>query len=134
MIRRLTAVAAILLACAAAIVLTGGKEEVGKRTLKIPFDNAFGLTEGGDVRVGGVKAGTTKKFGISKGPECQSKKKQSRRLHVPKKKRCNRGSRTPDRDWRGRNTSELAARADHAARGAARIAAQRIAPASERAD
>jgi ABC-type transporter Mla subunit MlaD len=74
MIRRLAAIATLLVACAAAVVLTGGKEEVGKRTIKIPFDNAFGLTEGGDLRVGGVKAGTTKKFGISKGPECQSKK------------------------------------------------------------
>jgi ABC-type transporter Mla subunit MlaD len=73
-IRRLAALATILVACAAAVVLTGGKEEVGKRTIKIPFDNAFGLTEGGDVRVGGVKAGVTKKFGVSKGPECQSKK------------------------------------------------------------
>jgi hypothetical protein len=76
MIRRLAAVATILVACAAAVVLTGGKEEVGKRTLKIPFDNAFGLTEGGDLRVGGVKAGVTKKFGVSKGPECQSKATQ----------------------------------------------------------
>ena len=74
MIRRLTAIAALIAACAAAVVLTGGKEEVGKRTIKIPFDNAFGLTEGGDLRVGGVKAGITKKFGVSRGPECQSKK------------------------------------------------------------
>jgi ABC-type transporter Mla subunit MlaD len=76
-IRRLAAVATILVACAAAVVLTGGKEEVGKRTIKIPFDNAFGLTKGGDVRVGGVKAGATTNFGVSKGPECQSKKNKS---------------------------------------------------------
>jgi ABC-type transporter Mla subunit MlaD len=74
MIRRLTAVLAILVACAAAIVLTGADEEKGKRTIRIPFDNAFGLTEGGDLRVGGVKAGVTKKFGVSRGPECQSRK------------------------------------------------------------
>jgi ABC-type transporter Mla subunit MlaD len=73
-IRRLAAVATLLLAVGAAIVLTGGKEEVSKRTIKIPFDNAFGLTEGGDLRVGGVKAGVTHKFGVSKGPECQTKK------------------------------------------------------------
>ena len=77
MIRRLAAVAILVLACTAAVVLTGGKEEKGKRTIKIPFDNAFGLTEGGDVRVGGVKAGATEKFGISKGPECQSKKNRA---------------------------------------------------------
>jgi ABC-type transporter Mla subunit MlaD len=76
-IRRLAAVATILVACAAAVVLTGGKEEVGKRTIKIPFDNAFGLTKGGDVRVGGVKAGATTNFGVSKGPECQSKKNKA---------------------------------------------------------
>jgi phospholipid/cholesterol/gamma-HCH transport system substrate-binding protein len=74
MIRRLTAVLAILVACASAIVLTGADEEKGARTIRIPFDNAFGLTEGGDLRVGGVKAGVTKKFGVSRGPECQSQK------------------------------------------------------------
>ena len=74
MIRRIASVAVLLAFCAAAIVLTGADEEKGKRTIKIPFDNAFGLTEGGDVRVGGVTAGVTKKFDISKGPECQSKR------------------------------------------------------------
>ena len=74
MIRRLTAVLALVVACFAAVVLTGADEEKGKRTIRIPFDNVFGLTEGGDLRVGGVKAGVTKKFGVSKGPECQSKK------------------------------------------------------------
>jgi ABC-type transporter Mla subunit MlaD len=75
MIRRLAALLAILVSCAAAILLTGADdEEVGKRTIRIPFDNAFGLTEGGDLRVGGVKAGVTKKFGISRGPICQSAK------------------------------------------------------------
>src|SRR5215212_7914940 len=78
MIRRLTAVLLILMASAAAVLLTGADdEEVGKRTIRIPLDNAFGLTEGGDLRVGGVKAGVTKKFGISKGPICQSKKTQA---------------------------------------------------------
>jgi ABC-type transporter Mla subunit MlaD len=74
MIRRLTAVLAIVVACAAAVVLTGADEETGARTIRIPFDNAFGLTEGGDLRVGGVTAGVTKKFGVSRGPECQSRK------------------------------------------------------------
>ena len=74
MIRRLTAVLALLVACSTAVILTGADEEVGKRKIRIPFDNAFGLTEGGDLRVGGVKAGATKKFGISRGPECQSRR------------------------------------------------------------
>ena len=74
MIRRIASVALLLTFCAAAVVLTGAEEEVGKRTIKIPFDNAFGLTEGGDLRIGGVKAGKTEKFGVSKGPECQSKR------------------------------------------------------------
>jgi ABC-type transporter Mla subunit MlaD len=73
-IRRIAAVAALLVAAAAALVLTGAEEQPGGRTIKIPFDNAFGLTEGGDLRVGGVRAGTTEKFDISKGPECQSKR------------------------------------------------------------
>jgi ABC-type transporter Mla subunit MlaD len=73
-IRRLTSVVVLLAFCAAAVVLTGADEETSKRTIRIPFDNAFGLTEGGDVRIGGVKAGATNKFGISKGPECQSKR------------------------------------------------------------
>jgi ABC-type transporter Mla subunit MlaD len=76
-IRRLTAVLAVLVACAAAVLLTGADEQPGGRTIKIPFDNAFGLTEGGDLRVGGVKAGKTSKFGISKGPECQSRRTQN---------------------------------------------------------
>ena len=74
MIRRIASVAVLLVFCAAAVVLTGAEEEVNKRTIKIPFDNAFGLTEGGDLRIGGVNAGATQKFGISKGPECQSKR------------------------------------------------------------
>jgi len=35
-------------------------------TYKIVFDNAFGLTEGGDFRVGGVKAGATPSFKATK--------------------------------------------------------------------
>ena len=74
MIRRLASLAFIVVACVAAFALTGAEEEPGVRTIKIPFDNAFGLTEGGDLRVGGVRAGKTEKFGVSKGPECQTKR------------------------------------------------------------
>jgi ABC-type transporter Mla subunit MlaD len=82
MIRRLAAIAVLLAACAAAVLLTGAQEEPGGRNIKIPFDNAFGLTEGGDLRVGGVTAGKTEKFGVSKGPECQSR--QSARSGPPR--------------------------------------------------
>ena len=82
MIRRLVSLAIVVGACALVVVLSaaGGKGAKGK-TVKIAFDNAFGLTEGGDVRVGGVKAGQTSKFDVSKGPECQlgKKDKQPRR-------------------------------------------------------
>jgi ABC-type transporter Mla subunit MlaD len=72
MIARLTSFAVVLLACAAVIALSaaGGKNDSTK-TVKIAFANAFGLTEGGDLRVGGVKAGKTSKLDVSKGPECQ---------------------------------------------------------------
>jgi ABC-type transporter Mla subunit MlaD len=45
--------------CAAAFVLAGASDKPGAagRTYKIMFDNAFGLTKGGDFRVGGVNAG-----------------------------------------------------------------------------
>src|ERR671915_298697 len=43
---------------------SGDKSE--KRTYRIVFDNAFGLTEGGDFRVGGVRAGKTPKFEVLK--------------------------------------------------------------------
>ncbi|MEA2467177.1 MAG: hypothetical protein QOJ57_1303 [Thermoleophilaceae bacterium] len=73
MIARLFSIAAVLLGCAAVIVMSGagGKSSESGKTIKIAFANAFGLTEGGDLRVGGVKAGSTDSFDVSKGPECQ---------------------------------------------------------------
>ncbi len=72
MIRRLLAGLLVIGACAAAIVMAGAKDESAKgKTVKMAFDNAFGLSEGGDLRVGGVTAGSTKTFEVSKGPECQ---------------------------------------------------------------
>ena len=72
MIRRLATIGFVIAACAIVVVLAGagGKSESGK-TIKIAFSNAFGLTEGGDLRVGGVIAGSTDTFDVSKGPECQ---------------------------------------------------------------
>ena len=35
-----------------------------ERDLPIVFDNAFGLVEGGDFRIGGVRAGQTTSFDV----------------------------------------------------------------------
>ncbi len=64
MIRRIASVVVILGACAAALVLGGASDEKKSKRYKIVFDNAFGLTEGGDLRVAGVKAGKTVKFDL----------------------------------------------------------------------
>ncbi|MFL5885675.1 MAG: MlaD family protein [Thermoleophilaceae bacterium] len=70
--RRLLAVVFVLGACAAAVVLTGAaKHEKTGSTIKIAFDNAFGLTKGGDLKIGGVRAGQTTSFDVSKGRFCQ---------------------------------------------------------------
>ncbi|MEA2459548.1 MAG: hypothetical protein QOC95_2520 [Thermoleophilaceae bacterium] len=60
-------------ACVVVVALSaaGGKSSETGKTVKIAFANAFGLTQGGDLRVGGVKAGKTESFDVSKGPECQ---------------------------------------------------------------
>ena len=72
MIRRIVGVLLVLGATAGAAVMMGANDkETSGFKFKIAFDNAFGLTEGGDLRVGGVNAGQTKKFDLSKGPECQ---------------------------------------------------------------
>jgi phospholipid/cholesterol/gamma-HCH transport system substrate-binding protein len=73
MIRRLSSVLVLIAAVIAAVVLAGagGDGSTGKK-FNIAFDNAFGLTQGGDLRVGGVKAGATNGFKISKGRECQN--------------------------------------------------------------
>jgi ABC-type transporter Mla subunit MlaD len=55
-------------AAAAVVVLTGASDkETGKgTTYRLQFDNAFGLVENGDFKVGGVRAGVTSKFEIVK--------------------------------------------------------------------
>ncbi|MEJ7714336.1 MAG: MlaD family protein [Thermoleophilaceae bacterium] len=61
--RRLIAAAGVLALVVGAAVLTATKDSTpAGTTYKIVFDNAFGLTEGGDFRVGGVNAGKTTKF------------------------------------------------------------------------
>jgi ABC-type transporter Mla subunit MlaD len=72
-IRRIVTAGVLVLAVVAAVVLGGAGGEATKGTqFKIAFDNAFGLTKGGDLRVGGVIAGKTSDFKLSKGPECQN--------------------------------------------------------------
>ena len=64
--RRLIAAGFLLAVCAAALLLAGASSDggVGKR-YNVVFDNAFGLVEGGDVKVGGVRAGRSKRFTVS---------------------------------------------------------------------
>jgi ABC-type transporter Mla subunit MlaD len=65
--RRLLSIAIVAAALVAAAVLTGASSDKSdKRTYRIVFDNSFGLTEGGDFRVGGVRAGKTPKFEVLK--------------------------------------------------------------------
>jgi virulence factor Mce-like protein len=53
--------------CAGAFVLAGASDQgPDGKTYRIMFDNAFGLTKGGDFRVGGVTAGKTTEFGVYK--------------------------------------------------------------------
>jgi ABC-type transporter Mla subunit MlaD len=62
--RRVIAIVVVLGAAAAALLLTGASDDSSGKTYKIQFDNAFGLTEGGDFKVGGVRAGQTSKFDV----------------------------------------------------------------------
>lgn len=64
--RRLLATAFVIAACAAAAVLTAADEGGGAlKSYDIVFDNAFGLVEGGDLKIGGVKAGQTTGFRLT---------------------------------------------------------------------
>jgi ABC-type transporter Mla subunit MlaD len=58
---------AVLGVCAGAFVLAGASDQGSDgKTYRIMFDNAFGLTKGGDLRVGGVNAGQTTDFDVHK--------------------------------------------------------------------
>lgn len=64
--RRLASIVAVIAALGAAVVFMGAKSGGGSsKTIKIYFDNAFGLTSGGDLKIGGVKAGQTTGFSVS---------------------------------------------------------------------
>ncbi|HEX8053952.1 MAG TPA: MlaD family protein [Thermoleophilaceae bacterium] len=64
--RRLIALGTLLVACVLAVVLTGagGDDAKGQKYL-IEFDNAFGLVEDGEVKVGGVSAGKITDFDLT---------------------------------------------------------------------
>jgi ABC-type transporter Mla subunit MlaD len=66
-VRRAGSAIAVVGALAGAVLLAAAAEEDdGGRTYRLEFDNAFGLVEGGDLRVGGVKAGSTTAFDVVK--------------------------------------------------------------------
>ena len=65
--RRVLVVLAVIGVCAAAFLLAGASDpSKDGTTYEIVFDNAFGLTKGGDFRVGGVNAGQTTDFEVEK--------------------------------------------------------------------
>jgi ABC-type transporter Mla subunit MlaD len=67
--RRVATGLAIVFTAVSVAVLTGASNETGNGTgksYKIEFDNAFGLTTGGDLKVGGVRAGQTSGFNLKK--------------------------------------------------------------------
>ena len=67
-VRRVLTLLVVAGVCAAAFLLSGAAEEKKGRSYRIVFDNAFGLTTGGDFRVGGVNAGKTTGFDVLKRP------------------------------------------------------------------
>jgi virulence factor Mce-like protein len=65
-VRRAVAVVAVLAVCGAALALGATNDEGPKgTTYEIVFDNAFGLTEGGDFKIAGVRAGETATFRVT---------------------------------------------------------------------
>ena len=66
MSRRVLSVLIVLLLVGTAALALGanGDDDGGKKTYYLYFDNAFGLTEGGDFKVAGVRAGETSEFKV----------------------------------------------------------------------
>jgi virulence factor Mce-like protein len=56
----------VVVAVGAFVLLGGASKQAAGTSYWIVLDNAFGLTNGGDVKVGGVKAGKIEKFGLTK--------------------------------------------------------------------
>jgi ABC-type transporter Mla subunit MlaD len=66
--RRLAAIGALAAVCLLALVLAGADEPDSKgEKYWIEFDNAFGLVEDGEVKIGGVSAGAIKDFKLTEG-------------------------------------------------------------------
>jgi virulence factor Mce-like protein len=67
-IRRVVAALAVVLLLGAAALALGAKSGDGgnAKTYNLLFDNAFGLTEGGDFKIAGVRAGKTTSFKVVK--------------------------------------------------------------------
>ena len=64
--RRLLTVPLVVLAFAALAVLTAAKaDEKPLKSYEIVLDNSFGLVDGGDLKIGGVKAGKTTGFRLT---------------------------------------------------------------------
>ena len=66
--RRLAAALGVICAAVGAALAVGASGGPALPTYKVEFDNAFGLTEGGDFKIAGVRAGQTSRFEVSKGP------------------------------------------------------------------
>jgi virulence factor Mce-like protein len=59
-VRRAWAAIAVVAACLVAVLALGASEgDSGDKTYEIVLDNAFGLTQGGDFKIAGVRAGET---------------------------------------------------------------------------
>jgi ABC-type transporter Mla subunit MlaD len=68
-IRRLLAILTVVGAVGAALVLTGADEGEGAlKRYEVELDNAFGLVEGGDLKIGGVTAGEVTGFELQDKP------------------------------------------------------------------
>ncbi len=64
--RRLAVIGFLVAACLAAFVMTGADGDEAKGTkYVIEFDNAFGLVEDGEVKIGGVSAGKIEDFDLT---------------------------------------------------------------------
>ena len=64
--RRALSALVVVAAVAAGVVLTGASDDEAKgKKYWVEFDNAFGLVEGGDMKIGGVRAGTVNKFELT---------------------------------------------------------------------
>jgi virulence factor Mce-like protein len=65
-VKRVAAIVLLLgLVCGAALSVGAKRDEdTGEKTYRLFFDNAFGLTKGGDFKVAGVRAGETSTFKV----------------------------------------------------------------------